>query len=161
MWDLTGLRFTCNSRKLFKTHFWGPFSFDEKTVDGKDYLNMLQLRFLPKLPNNERCIFQQDGAPPHWALATRAFLNDELPGRWIGRCSARDQCLMPCPPPLSRCDPTGFFLVGLCKRFSLCFTPSSVNWEAEGQNICCNWNYQCRSSGPSPLLFKQETSHPC
>ena len=53
---------------------------------------MLQLWFLPKLPNNERCIFQQDGAPPHWALATRAFLNDELPGRWIGRCSARDQC---------------------------------------------------------------------
>ena len=96
MWDLTRLRFTCNSRKLFKTHFWGPFSFDEKTADGKDYLNMLQLWFLPKLPNNERCIFQQDGAPPHWALATRAFLKDELPGRWIGCCSARDQCLMPC-----------------------------------------------------------------
>ena len=64
-------------------------------------------------------------------------------------------------PPLQGCDPTRFFLVGFCKRFSLCFTPSSVNWGAEGQNICCHWNYQCRSSGQSPLLFKQETSPPC
>ena len=64
-------------------------------------------------------------------------------------------------PPLQGCDPTRFFLVGLCKRFSLCFTPSSVNWGAEGQNICCNWNYQCRFSGQSPHLFKQETSPPC
>ena len=108
----------------------GPFFFYGKTVDGKDYLHMLQSWLLPKLPNNERCIFQQDGAPPNWALATWAFLNDELPGRCIGRCSARDQCLMPWPPLLSRCDLTRFVLVGLCKGFSLCFTG------AEGQNIC-------------------------
>ena len=76
---------------------------------------MLQSWLLPKLPNNERCIFQQDGAPPHLALATPAFLNDELPGRWIGRCSARDQCLIPWPPPLPRCDPTRYFLWGYVK----------------------------------------------
>ena len=76
---------------------------------------MLQLWFLPKLPNNERCIFQQDGAPPHCALATRAFLNDELPGRWIGRCSARDQCLMPWPPRSQDVTPLDFFLWGYVK----------------------------------------------
>jgi hypothetical protein len=29
--------------------------------------------------------FQQDGAPPHWRLDVRAFLNQEFPGKWIGR----------------------------------------------------------------------------
>ncbi|KAJ4444413.1 hypothetical protein ANN_06205 [Periplaneta americana] len=27
--------------------------------------------------------FQQDGAPPHWMLDVREYLNIELPNRWI------------------------------------------------------------------------------
>ncbi|PSN54046.1 hypothetical protein C0J52_14568 [Blattella germanica] len=32
-------------------------------------------------------VFQQDGAPPHFALAVRAYLNQRFPNRWIGRGS--------------------------------------------------------------------------
>ncbi|PNF14410.1 hypothetical protein B7P43_G01717 [Cryptotermes secundus] len=30
-------------------------------------------------------IFQQDGAPPHWGLHVRGFLNETFPDRWIER----------------------------------------------------------------------------
>ncbi|KAJ8878685.1 hypothetical protein PR048_019270 [Dryococelus australis] len=45
------------------------------------------------------CVFQQDGAPPHWHLAVRGYLNETLPQRWIGRGAAGDQALHHCPPP--------------------------------------------------------------
>ena len=35
--------------------------------------------------------FQQDGAPPHWHLAVRTFLNEHLPNTWIGRAGQNDQ----------------------------------------------------------------------
>ncbi|KAJ8882858.1 hypothetical protein PR048_014672 [Dryococelus australis] len=35
-------------------------------------------------------IFQQDGAPPHWHLAVRGYLNEMLPQRWIGHGAAED-----------------------------------------------------------------------
>jgi hypothetical protein len=31
------------------------------------------------------CIFQQDGAPPHYSSPVKAFLSQQFPGRWIGR----------------------------------------------------------------------------
>jgi len=30
-------------------------------------------------------IFQQDGAPPHWGLHFRRFLDATFPNRWTGR----------------------------------------------------------------------------
>jgi hypothetical protein len=36
------------------------------------------------------CIFQQDGAPPHFHNKVRSELNDRLPNRWIGCASPDD-----------------------------------------------------------------------
>ena len=57
--------------------------------------NQLQLKFIsnflteyvsPQLEQYQpRVIFQQNGAPLHWGLAVRQFLNDTFPERWIGR----------------------------------------------------------------------------
>ncbi|KAJ8871054.1 hypothetical protein PR048_027358 [Dryococelus australis] len=44
-------------------------------------------------------MFQQDGAPPHWHLAVRGYLNEMLPQRWTGHEAAGDQALHHCPPP--------------------------------------------------------------
>ena len=32
--------------------------------------------------------FQQDGAPPHYHRDVRAYLDENLPNRWIGRRSS-------------------------------------------------------------------------
>ena len=48
---------------------------------------MLEQYFLPQLNRHQKSsmIFQQDGAPPHWGLQVRTFLNKTFPNRWIGR----------------------------------------------------------------------------
>jgi hypothetical protein len=38
----------------------------------------------PDLPNNTIWL-QQDGAPPYYAINVRRYLDQVLPGRWIGR----------------------------------------------------------------------------
>ena len=95
---------------------YGPFFFEGKTVTGKSYLEMLQTWLFPLLnADSDEYIFQQDGAPPHWHLQVRAFLNENLPDRWIGRISDRDYALNSWParsPDLSVCD---FFLWGCIK----------------------------------------------
>ena len=37
---------------------------------------------------NDDFYFQQNGAPPHFALAVRALLDLKFPNRWIGRRGA-------------------------------------------------------------------------
>ncbi|KAG8307999.1 hypothetical protein J6590_006980 [Homalodisca vitripennis] len=39
----------------------------------------------------QQFIFQQDGAPPHWHLSVRDYLNINYPRRWIGRQTACDR----------------------------------------------------------------------
>jgi hypothetical protein len=63
---------------------YGPFFFAEKTVKGANYLDMLQQYFFPQV-HGRRLIFQQDGAPPHFANAVRDCLNERFPHGWIGR----------------------------------------------------------------------------
>ena len=68
--------------------FIGPFFFEGDTVDGRKYLSMLQEFFIPevrKMNKMRSLIFQQDGAPPHFAVDVRHFLDKTFPGRWIGR----------------------------------------------------------------------------
>ena len=50
-------------------------------------------------------IFQQDGAPPHWGLHVRGFLNQIFPHRWIGRDGP-----IPWPPRSPDITPLHFFL---------------------------------------------------
>jgi hypothetical protein len=66
----------------------GPFFFEGDTVDGPKYLSMLQEFFIPevrKLNKMRSLIFQQDGAPAHFAVDVRRFLDKTFPGRWTGR----------------------------------------------------------------------------
>jgi len=53
----------------------GPFFFEELTVNQENYLDMLESFFYPflekrKLP--KKIIFQQDGAPAHFAISVRS-----------------------------------------------------------------------------------------
>jgi hypothetical protein len=48
---------------------------------------MLRNTIIPQLwpqYDNEDFYFQQDGAPPHYAVTVREFPDKELPHRWIG-----------------------------------------------------------------------------
>jgi hypothetical protein len=59
---------------MSKNHLIGPFFFEDDTVNGENYLTMLQNFFMPevrKLHKVRSCIFQQDGAPPHFARDVR------------------------------------------------------------------------------------------
>ena len=55
-------------------------------------------------------IFQQDGAPPHYANVVRDALNEKLPGRWMGR---RGPIEWPARSP--DLSPLDFFLWGYIK----------------------------------------------
>ena len=57
-----------------------------------------------------RVVFQQDGAPPHWGLIVRDFLNETFPNRWIGRNGPT-----PWPPRSPDITPLDFFLWGCVK----------------------------------------------
>ena len=81
---------TCFSR------FWRFFKLDaiEGNVDGDTYLALLKNDLYPAISNmgnSSELIFQQDGAPPHWARPVRNWLNEEMPGKWIGRGSPTDK----------------------------------------------------------------------
>lgn len=96
---------------------YGPFFFFcENTVTGTSYLDMLNLWLFPQLNNDsDNFVFQQDGAPPHWKLDVREYLNHELPHRWIGRVGADDQALFPWPPRSPDLSPCDFYLWGYLK----------------------------------------------
>ena len=94
----------------------GPFFLDQN-LDGPLYLTLLEDAIVPKIveiieSGNEDFDpwFQQDGAPPHFALAVRNFLNAEFPGRWIGR---RGSIEWPARSP--DLNPLDFFLWGHLK----------------------------------------------
>lgn len=95
---------------------YGPFFFEGSSITGQTYLDMLTNWLIPRLGGEgDDYIFQQDGAPPHWSLAVRAFLNANLPNRWIGRAAQDDQVFCKWPPrspDLTVCD---FFLWGCVK----------------------------------------------
>jgi hypothetical protein len=80
--NLPGVNVCCDlsSRGLI-----GPF------LTGQVCLDMLQTSIFPvirELFGDERFHLQQDGAPPHYHRDVRAYLDDTLPGRWIGRRGA-------------------------------------------------------------------------
>ena len=75
---------------------------------------MLRTVVLPALQARDdfaELYFQQDGAPPHYSLAVRAFLNQEFPHRWIGRRGAIEW-----PPRSPDITPMDFFMWGVLKE---------------------------------------------
>ena len=73
---------------MSEDQIFGPYFFEDSTVDGDNYLEMLKSYFFPTLQKKrltKQIIFQQDGAPPHYSLEVRNWLNEKFPGKWIGR----------------------------------------------------------------------------
>jgi hypothetical protein len=83
----------------------GPLFFAEQTVTAMTYLDMLQLYLLSQLEDQTNVVFQQDGAPPHWARIVREFLDMHFRGRWVGRDGP-----IPWPPRSHDITPLHFFL---------------------------------------------------
>jgi len=91
----------------------GPVFF-ERTIDGGIYLDMLRKTAVPRMqamPNFGQMLFQQDGAPPHYAILVREFLDATFPGRWIGRRGSIDW-----PPRSPDLTPLDFFFWGVVKE---------------------------------------------
>lgn len=95
----------------------GPFFFDEN-VRGENYLTMLQREFLPVVEqweNFDELIFMQDGAPPHWKIAVRNWLDETFSLRWMGRGSEVKPAPFAWPPYSPDLTPMDFFLWGWIK----------------------------------------------
>ena len=88
----------------------GPFFFAEQTVTQYSYLEMLENFVYPQLAHVQNVIFQQDGAPPHWALSVRRSLDENFPNRWIGRGGS-----IPWPARSPDVTPLDFFFWGYVK----------------------------------------------
>ena len=102
----------------------GPYFFDG-SVNGQSYLKMLR-EFVVKELREKRAdfgnffIFQQDGAPAHWAVNVRRFLDTTF-DQWIGR---RGSIEWPArSPDLTVVD---FFLWGYLKEKVFERNPSSL-----------------------------------
>ena len=69
----------------------------------------------------------QDGAPPHFAIVVREWLNAHFPGRWIGRRGPHEWPAR--SPDLTPCD---FFLWGWLKEQVYSTKPTTLE-ELEGR----------------------------
>lgn len=107
----------------------GPF-FLPGNLTGEMYLRLLEDAIEPGLTdvleNNNRynaneLTFQQDGAPPHYTLAVRQYLDRTYHGRWIGR---RGPIEWPARSP--DLSPLDFFLWGYLKTKIYKTQPASL-----------------------------------
>ena len=90
----------------------GPLFF-QSIITGQVYLDMLRTSILPAIRTlfgNGRFYFQQDGAPPHFHRDVRAYLDENLPGQWIGRRGAVEF-----PPRSPDLTPLDFYVWGTLK----------------------------------------------
>lgn len=92
----------------------GPYFFDN-TVNSESYLEVLEnilSPYLDEIPISSltKTYFQQDGAPAHFALCVRNWLNRNLPDMWIGRRGPIEW-----PPRSPDITPLDFFLWGYLK----------------------------------------------
>lgn len=74
---------------IFDCNVIGPFFFDE-SLTGERYLRFLETNLFDLLEDIDlhriqTMWFQQDGAPPHYAINVRRYLNETFPMKWIGR----------------------------------------------------------------------------
>ena len=94
----------------------GPYLFEEDIVKAYHCLKMLKKFLVPHLKRKRKSkslISKQDGAPPHYTLDVREFLDVNFKGRWICRISHISWVAM--SPDIS---PLVFFLRG-CRGQSI------------------------------------------
>jgi hypothetical protein len=72
--------------------------------------------------NNDDYFFQQDGAPLHYAVTVRKFLDEQLPSRWIGR-----RGLVEWSPRSPDLTPMDFFFWGVDKDKVFSRKPRTVD----------------------------------
>jgi hypothetical protein len=71
----------------WKDRIIGPFFFN-KHVNAHAYLRMLEEEAFGSVLNGDGEFptwFQQDGAPVHYSIQVREFVDQQFPGHWIGR----------------------------------------------------------------------------
>lgn len=106
---------------LVNSRLIGPYFFHDN-LTAEQYLHLLQTSILPDLiqafpdPSNAqrlnpRIFFQQDGAPPHYGLQVRRFLDNTFNERWIGRRGPIEW-----PPRSPDLTPMDFFFWGHVKN---------------------------------------------
>lgn len=127
---------------IYGDHIIGPF-FIPGNLDGDMYLRLLQEAIDPAITNiiendnnnqyvEGEVMFQQDGAPPHYAIAVRNYLNENYPGRWIGR---RGSVEWPARSP--DLSPLDFFLWGHLKSKIYATQPASIEELRERITLEC------------------------
>lgn len=117
-------------------HLIGPHFFPRR-LTGEVYLHFLRndlpvlLEEVPLQVRNSMWLLQ-DGAPPHFSVAVREYLNEIFPNRWIGR-----EGFVPWPPRSPDLNPMDFFFWGYLK--TLVYKDSVNNVEELRQRIinCC------------------------
>jgi hypothetical protein len=86
------------------------FSFAEHTVDGNNYVDMLDSLMLQLTEHDNIFIFQQQSrALPHFHRSVCKLLNAMLPNCWIRTVGAADEVAS--SPDLTPCDLTSFCAV--------------------------------------------------
>lgn len=114
----------------------GPF-FIDGNLNGQKYLEMLEQNIVPAINGIAQDlydpIFQQDGAPPHYHLTVRNFLNERFPGRWIGRRGAIEW-----PARSPDLTPLDFFFWGFLKSKVYETRPQNVNELRDRIVHCCH-----------------------
>lgn len=104
----------------------GPYFFED-TVTGAAYLQMLETflsDWLDELPLTKllRLWFQQDGAPAHFALAVKAWLNRTFRNNWIGRGGP-----VAWPPRSPDITPLDFYFWGFIKSLVYITPPETLD----------------------------------
>jgi hypothetical protein len=104
----------------------GPFFLNEN-INAERYLHLLQNQILPAIQNVvgvafNSVWFQQDGAPPHFGINVRRFLNDTFPRKWIGRRGAIEW-----PPRSPDLNPLDYFFWGHLKNLVFATKPTNLN----------------------------------
>lgn len=100
----------------------GPIYLPNR-LNANEYLNVLE-QVIDEIPLNIRpnMLFMNDGAPAHFALNVREWLDDHYPGRWIGR---NGPILWPARSP--DFNPLDFFIWGFIKEKVYATPPQNVD----------------------------------
>ena len=96
---------------VWREHVIGPFFF-QTNVTSESYLEMLTTQLWPAIQQqiDVNTWMMQDGAPPHYGIIVRNWLNEKFPEKWIGRRGSVEW-----PPRSPDLTPLDFFLWGYLK----------------------------------------------
>jgi hypothetical protein len=98
--------------RIWENKIVRPVYFDTN-LDAEMYLNVLQDTNMPSLLNEDGkfpVYLQQDGAPLHYGICVRRWLDQQFPASWVGRSGPVEW-----PPRSPDHSPLDFYLWGHLK----------------------------------------------